>query len=195
VNPLHRHGALTPYADTAPPVVTTLRLVSPASGPWLPAKSLVQPDNAPVVRPTNVRGLVEVRAEINDPQSFLGFLARNLSWPTRWTPYRVGVQIRDLRSGAFVLDRVSFQADQMPQTPYLVHYAPGTIEDDNMQECVGPPALLRCDGITWLRPLSRFQHEYWNTNAVPNGAYRITVRAWDIAGNSGSRSLDVTIKH
>jgi hypothetical protein len=33
----------------------------------------------------------------------------------------------------------SFQADQMPQTPYVVHYAPGTIEDDNMQECVGPP--------------------------------------------------------
>ena len=94
-----------------------------------------------------------------------------------------------------MLRRTSFEADQLPQTPYLVHYAPGTIEDDNMQECVGPPQLPKCDGTTWLRPLSRFHQEFWNTHAVPNGSYTLTVRASDIAGNIGSKTTTVTVKN
>jgi hypothetical protein len=88
-----------------------------------------------------------------------------------------------------------FRADQMPQIPYLVHYAPGTIEDDNMQECVGPPQLSHCDGVTWLRPLSRFQQEYWNTKIVPNGAYDITIRSTDIAGSTTSKMVTATVSN
>ena len=91
--------------------------------------------------------------------------------------------------------RVSFQADQMPQTPYIVHYAPGTIEDDNMQECVGPPARPHCAGTYWFRPFSRFSEEYWNTKGVPNGRYLVTVRAGDLKGNVGARSVVVTVKN
>jgi len=91
--------------------------------------------------------------------------------------------------------RVSFQADQMPQTPYIVHYAPGTIEDDNMQECVGPPARPHCAGTYWFRPFSRFREEYWNTKGVPNGRYLVTVRAGDLKGNVGARSVVVTVKN
>lgn len=155
----------------------------------------MQPDTAIGLSATSLHGLVELRAQIDDPQSFLGFLARNPAWPSRFTPYRVSVEIRSLRTARPIMSRVSFQADQMPQTPYLVHYAPGTVEDDNMQECVGPPPLPKCDGTSWFRPFSRFREEFWNTRTVPNGTYRVSVQAYDIKGNSGSRSTVVTVKN
>ncbi len=194
VNPLHRGGLLTPYVDTAAPVVRALAFFTPPITPWLPTKSLVQPDSATRLRASALHGLVEVRAQIGDPQSFLGWLARNPAWPTEFTPYRVRVTIVSA-SGKLVLSRTSFQADQLPQTPYLVHYAPGTIEPDNMAECVGPPALKRCAGTYWFRPLSRFGEEYWNTHAVPNGSYRVTVYAYDLHGNVGTGSADVVVRN
>jgi hypothetical protein len=195
VNPLHKGGPLVPYVETSPPLIQGLQFVSPPSRAWRPVKSLVQSDNAARLAPSSLHGLVELRAQIADPQSFVGFLARNSAWPTQWTPYRISVDVRSASTGAVVLHRTSFQADQMPQTPYLVHYAPGTVEDDNMRECVGPPALKTCDGTTWLRPFSRFRQEYWNTRASPNGSYRVTVRTWDIAGNEASKTLVVTVKN
>jgi hypothetical protein len=93
------------------------------------------------------------------------------------------------------MNRLRFQADQVPQTPYIVHYAPGTIEDDNMAECVGPPALPRCAGTYWFRPFSRFREEYWNTTAVPNGNYRVAVTAFDLEGNQSARGITVTVKN
>ncbi|HEY5386582.1 MAG TPA: hypothetical protein VIL79_01635 [Thermoleophilia bacterium] len=195
VDPLHKGGALVPYTDTAPPVVSRLVFVTPSARPWQPTKSLAEPDSATVLPPTGLHGLVELRADVADPQSFQGFLSRNPAWPTVWTPYKLSVEIRDRRTGRRVMSRTSFEADQMPQTPYLVHYAPGTVEDDNMAECVGPPQLPKCDGITRLRPFSRFREEFWNTRAVANGTYEVTVRAYDIAGNTGSRSITVTVKN
>jgi hypothetical protein len=193
VNPLHKGGRLAPYTDTAPPVVHALTFHTPPARAWMPTKSLAQPDTSTVLQPSALHGLVELRADIDDPQSFLGFLARKAAWPTQFTPYRVTVTIRRASTGALVMNRVSFQADQLPQTPYIVHYAPGTIEDENMPECVGPPPHTHCAGTTWLRPFSRFKHEYWNTHTVANGAYLLTVRAYDVAGNRGSRSVTVTV--
>ncbi len=195
VDPLHSGGALVPYADTSAPVVSQILFFSPPSHPWLPVKSLKEPDSATQLPATQLHGLVELRVLASDPQSFIGFLARNPAWPTVWTPHKLKVEIRDQRSGRIVLRRTSFEADQMPQTPYLVHYAPGTAEDDNMQECVGPPQLAKCDGVTWVRPLSRFRQEFWNTRRVANGTYQITVRAQDIAGNIGSKTVTVTSKN
>ena len=195
VNPLHRGGPLVPYVDTAPPVVAELRFVTPPARRWSPTRSLVEPDSATRLRPSRLHGLVELRARVADPQSFLGFLSRHPSWPSSFTPYTVTVEIRDLRSGRLVMKRVSFRADQMTQTPYLVHYAPGTIEDDNMQECVGPPPLPKCDGVTWLRPFSRFREEFWDTRRVPNADYLVTVHAFDLGGNEGSKSSIVTVKN
>ena len=195
VNPLHKGGRLSPYVDTSPPLVRALVFVTPPVQPWLPTVSLAQPDTSAQLSPSGLHGLVELRANITDPQSFLGFLSQNPAWPTGFAPYRVAVQIRDARTGRVVMNRVSFKADQLPQTPYVVHYAPRTIEDDNMQECVGPPALSKCIGTYWFRPFSRFREEYWNTRTVPNGRYTVTVRAYDVAGNVGSRNAEVTIKN
>jgi hypothetical protein len=195
VDPLHTGGAFRPYADTAPPVVSRLVFVAPPTRPWLPTKSLAERDSAAAVSTRGLHGKIEVRAEAADPQSFTGFLARNHAWPTVWTPYALAIEIRRQATGRVVLQRTSFEATQMPQTPYLVHYAPGTVEDDNMQECVGPPQLPRCDGITWLRPLSRFREEFWDTRKVPNGVYTVTVRARDIAGNAGSKTVSVLVRN
>jgi hypothetical protein len=195
VNPLHRGGRIAPYVDTAAPVVNALVFVTPPAGPWLPTKTLAQPDTSTPLSPDRLHGLVELRANIADPQSFLGFLNDNPAWPTVFTPYRVGVTIRSLASGKVVMRRTTFQADQLPQTPYVVHYAPGTIEDDNMHECVGPPQKKTCAGTYWLRPFSQFKHEYWNTRATPNGRYDVTVHASDLAGNTTARTVTVSVRN
>jgi hypothetical protein len=195
VNPLHRRGKLEPYIDTAAPVVRALTFHTPPTTSWSPTTSLARPDTSKLLEATALHGRVELRANIADPQSFLGFLADNPAWPTEFTPHRVTVGIRSEATGATVMRRTSFQADQLPQTPYVVHYAPGTIEDENMRECVGPPQHSHCTGTYWLRPFSQFTHEYWDTRTVPNGSYYITVRADDIAGNSSSRTVTVVVKN
>jgi hypothetical protein len=195
VDPLHRGGAFVPYADTAAPVVSEIQFTTPPARPWRPAKSLAEPDTARRLPAEGLHGLVELRVVAYDPQSFLGFLARNPAWPTVWTPHELSVEIREQRTGRIVIRRTSFEADQMPQTPYLVHYAPGTVEDDNMQECVGPPQLPRCDGVTRLRPLSRFRQEFWDSRRSRNGRYVITVRATDIVGNVGTKTVVATVRN
>ncbi len=195
VNPLHRGSKLAPYTDTIAPVINAMMFVTPPRVPWHPTVTLASPDTSTVLPAGRLHGLVELRANINDPESFLGFLADNVAWPTAFTPYRVTVTIRSAHNGALIMSRISFQADQLPQTPYIVHYAPGTIEDDNMAECVGPPALAKCAGTYWYRPFSRFKEEYWNTKTVPNGPYWVTVRAYDLGGDVGSRSVLVEVSN
>ena len=195
VNPLHKGGALRPYTDSAPPIVSRLRFVTPPATPWRPRRSLAEPDSSRSLSPLRLHGVVELRARVGDPQSFLGFLARRRGWPTLWSPYSLRVVIRHARTGLLVMRRTTFRVDQLPQTPYLVHYAPGTVEDASMSECVGPRHSAGCDGVTWFRPFSRFHLEYWDTWLVPNGPYRVTVYAGDIAGYVGSRSIVVVVKN
>jgi hypothetical protein len=201
VNPLHYGSKLTPYTDIIAPTVNALLFVTQPATPWHPTVNLAAPDSSVVLPADHLRGLVELRANISDQESFLGFLADNPAWPTPFTPYRVTVTVRNARSGQVIINRTSFQADQLPQTPYIVHYAPGTIEDDNMAECVGPPALSKCAGTFWFRPFSRFHQEYWDTRATPNGPYWVTVHAYDLAvasettGDVGTRSILAQVKN
>jgi hypothetical protein len=106
VNPVHAGGKILPYRDTAPPVVGALIVRSPPTRPWRPTLSLAQPDTSHAIRPNHLHGLVELRAQIGDPQSYLGFLARNPTWPTQFHPYRVSVEIRAEPTGQIVLRRV-----------------------------------------------------------------------------------------
>lgn len=193
VNPLHRGGKLVPYASTLTPIVADLRFHTPPSRPWKPAPELSTPDSSQMLPPGQLRGLVELRARVSVPQSFVGFLAQNARWPTDHHPYRLAVEIRSVSSGAVVLRRTTFQSDQLPLTPFLVHFAPGSAQNDSMGECLGAPASQSCRGEYWFRPLSRYRQEFWNTRGVQNGLYRVTVTAWSFTGNAGRGSVDVTV--
>jgi hypothetical protein len=50
-------------------------------------------------------------------------------------------------------------------------------------------AELRCDGVYWFRlfPLG------WDTTRLPDGRYEVRVRAWDVAGNRASASVQVRL--
>lgn len=191
VNPLHPGGKLVQFADTLPPIVAEIRFHTPPATPWNPRIDLLQPDSSRQLLPASLRGLVEVRARVGDPQSFVSFLAANPSWPTLHHPYRLSIEI--LSGATPVLRRTTFRSDQLPQTPYLVHYAPGTTQNASMGECVGPPPAPDCAGAYWFRPLSRFRQEFWDTRSVPNGRYTVVVRAADITGNVGERRQDITV--
>ena len=192
VNPLHAGGKLAPYTDTAPPVVEKLRFFTP------PRRGRVTGNLSPGYGPVRLSqwrlvGRVELRAEIGDPQSFWGFLARHPRWEVLDHPYRVAVVIRSLATGTVILRRVSFQSDQLPSTPYLVHYAPGTRDDVPISECRELPEHTRCLGAYWFRPFSRFRQEFWDTTRFPDGVYEITVSAWDMRGNKGTRTVLVVV--
>jgi len=193
VNPLHAGGKIAPYRDTARPIVSRLSFFSaPTHGG--PAEAAV--DTRQRLRrltPSWLYGPVELRAMIGDPQSFWGFIRRHPRWMTLVHPDRVAVVIRTEETHTTVLRRVSFQSDQLPSTPYLVHYAPGTVETKPIPECLASPPRTRCAGRYWFRPFSRFQQEFWDTRNVADGTYDVTVRAWDLKGNEGSATTRVVV--
>ena len=51
-------------------------------------------------------------------------------------------------------------------------------------------ASVRCDGVYWLRV---FPLRYWDTTRLPDGRYRLRVRAWDVAGNLSSADVAARI--
>jgi hypothetical protein len=193
VSPLHRGGLIGPYVDTQAPVVSALRFFSPPTSPWRPHVDLTGPDSAGPLAASRLRGLVELRAQIGDGQSYWGFIERHPTWKTLHHPYRVAVRITAVRTGAVVLQRVSFQSDRLPDTPYLVHYAPATVQNGSVDECAHTAADASCAGTYWFRPFSRDRQELWDTRKVPNGSYRVTVTAWDIVLNRGALTTRVTV--
>jgi hypothetical protein len=193
VNPLRPNGKFSPYVDTEPPIVSALRFFTPAPEPWHPDVSLKGDDGARPLAVTALHGLVDLRAEIADGQSFWGFMKSHPAWETPHHPYRVAVDVRNHATGKVVLQRITFQSDELPSTPYLVHYAPGTVQNGSMDECVHQPPGQVCSGSYWYRPFSRWRLEYWNTRSVPNGRYDVTVVAWDIKGNTGYLTVPVVV--
>ncbi len=190
VNPLHRGGKIEPYTDTAAPLVQRLRFFGSAARNLSGA---LGSSAALVPQSRRLHGLVELRAEIGDPQSYWGFIGRHPRWKTLFHPYRVEVTIRARATREIVLRRVSFQSDQLPSTPYAVHYAPGTAQNETIPQCRAGPPRARCAGTYWFRPLSRSRAELWNTWKVRDGAYDVTVRALDVAGNSGSATARIVV--
>jgi hypothetical protein len=193
LNPLRPGGKIAPYLDTEPPIVSAMRFYAPPTHPWRPSIDLKGGDTAAPLSPTRLHGQVELRAEIEDGQSFWGFMAQHPNWETPHHPYRVAVEIRSHATGAVVMQRITFQSDEYPSTPYLVHYAPGTVQNGSMDECIHNPPTQPCAGTYWFRPFSRWQLEYWDTSKVRNGAYDVTVVAWDLKGNTGTLTVPVVV--
>jgi hypothetical protein len=196
VNPLHAGGKLGTYADSAAPEIRSLRFFAPAEISWYTYKNALWSDVTGIeLDPNNLRGLVDVRALIADPQSDPGFL---MGSPLAVTlaPYKVRLTVRN-ESGGVVVDLTVFQSDFHLAHPGFVdgdsHFAPGT------RQILGPTACLQsppdeCQGQQWFRLFATPGGRYWDTSQVARGIYSLTVQAWDLAGNSASRTAQLRVR-
>ena len=205
VDPLHEGGKLAPYADTSPPAIRSIRFFGPAATSWqLDGAVLVAPRRGVALPPTALRGLVDVRAEIDDPQSFRGwFVGSRARLYAPHHPYRVRIELRREGRGPLV-ERDVFRGDRVlgkgeevtviePSVAFAGHFAPGTRQNLGAKRCV-EEAPGSCAGRIVLRlfagPGGR---RFWNTRLIRNGRYRLSVTAWDRRGNRATRSVAVVV--
>ena len=194
VNPLRRGGKLHPYVDRAPPVLQEIRYYVPATPRWgrRPANVAKLPQAGRRLDKRRLAGRVDVRVRASDPQSFIGWF-RALPWlAAPHHPFRLAVDVTQLATGRVVHSRDVFRSEQYLDLPAGQHYAPGTEQNLPANGCMSMHRRVRCDGIYWFR---LFPRPYWDTTRLPNGRYRLRIRAWDVAGNVATAVSDVAIRN
>ena len=82
-----------------------------------------------------------------------------------------------------------FRAEQLLDQPAGQHFAPGTEQNLPANGCMLFHRTIRCDGVYWFR---LFPLRYWDTGRLPDGRYRLRIRAWDVAGNMSKADAVVT---
>jgi hypothetical protein len=194
VNPLRRGGKLAPYVDTARPAVEEVRFYTPAAPPWgrRPVNVARYPQAGRRLNKARLSGTVDVRARIADPQSFIGWFKDKPWLAAPHHPYRVAVSLAQHGTGRVFRDEDVFRSEQMLQLPAGQHYAPGTEQNLSAGGCLRRHASLRCPGVYWFR---LFPRPYLDTRQLPNGRYRISIRVWDVAGNSRVDNTDITVRN
>jgi hypothetical protein len=80
----------------------------------------------------------------------------------------------------------------MVTTPAGQHFAPGTEQNLPANACMRFHRTVACDGTYWFR---LFPRPYWDTTRLPDGAYRLRVRAWDVVGNMSKADTVVTVRN
>ena len=194
VNPLRREGKIRPYLDDAPPEIREIRYYTPATATWTRRTANVArlPQAGKRLDKTRLSGTVDVRVRVDDPQSFIGWFAE-LPWlAAPHHPFRLAITVTELPGGRTVHDRDVFRAERSLDTPAGQHFAPGTDQNLPANACMDLHRTVRCDGVYWFR---LFPRPYWDTTRLPNGRYRLRIRAWDVAGNIATASTDVTIRN
>ena len=193
VNPLRPGGKVRPYVDDAPPDIREIRYYTPATPAWQRRPNTtvaLLPQAGARLAKTALRGVVDVRVQVADPQSFVGWFA-DLPWlAAPHHPFRLAVTVTRVADGAVVLDRDVFRSERMLELPAGQHFAPGTDQNLPANACMRRHAEQRCDGIYWFRV---FPRPYWDTRRLANGRYRLRIRAWDVNGNAASAEPVVTI--
>jgi hypothetical protein len=193
VNPLRPGGKIRPYADSAAPDIQEIRFYAPATPAWKrrPGTSVaLLPQAGTRLDKRRLAGKVDVRVRLNDPQSFIGWF-RDLPWlAAPHHPHRLAITIVQLATGETVVDRDTFRSEQMLDLPAGQHYAPGTEQNLPANACMQRHRSVRCDGIYWFR---LFPRPYWDTTRLPNGRYRLRIKAWDVADNPAKADTEVTI--
>jgi hypothetical protein len=200
INPLHRGGKLGPYTDTAPPEVREISFYTPAS----------PPDRGHRLDPQALRGVVDVRARVGDPQSFAGWMTGELA-PLlgEHHPYELRVRLRRVGTNR-VWRWTVFRADvwlgsqnaaARTPVPFRHHFAPGSFQNVKIPHCLNrleraaDKSKVDCKGTTRFRLFARSTTPYWDTRTLPNGRYRIEVRARDVSGNEGSGVTFATVSN
>ncbi len=202
VNPLSRDGKLAPYVDTAPPVIHDIAFFTPASPAWRKPQGVAFfPRSGARLDPTLLTGVVDVRARIEDPQTFVGWFRDYPVLETSHHPTRVHLSVVRASDGKSIVDRDVFQAEVtlgsdarhvgVSPIPFSNHYAPGTRQ--NLRAATTLKLGRAGRGELWFRLFARPRISYWDTTRLANGTYSLTVGAWDVVGNRTQESVDVTI--
>ena len=200
VNPLDRAGKIAPYVDTVAPAIREIRFFNAETPAWrVGLGRAIFPAVGGAVDPMHLSGEVDVRTRIEDELSFRGWFQDVPFLETAHHPFRVHLILVRLEDGKKVVDRDVFRADvtiaaQGPTpVPISHHYAPGTRQNLRAKTALGLGRPGR--GELWFRLFARPESAYWDTTKLRNGAYRIRVSAWDIAGNRSSDAVDVVIEN
>jgi hypothetical protein len=193
LNPLRPAGKLKPYVDVAPPLIHEVRFYTPAEPRWGRRVTNVAqlPPAGRRLDKSRLTGVVDIRAHVGDPQSFLGWFRDLPALAAPHHPYRLGLLLVHAASERVVLRRTVFIALQEPPISLGQHYAPGTKQNLTAHGClVRQPTP--CAGVYWFR---LFQRPYWNTTRLQNGRYQLVVRAWDAAGNRSRKDVEIRISN
>ncbi len=202
VNPLDPEGKIAPYRDTAAPVIREIRFHQPADSSWgtRNGSAVFAPGGAPL-DPSRLSGQVDVRARIEDLQSFRGWWKDVPLLETDHHPARVHLAVDRATDGKRVIDRDVFpsgvwpgpKASRQNQISLSHHYAPGTRQ--NLRAKTAIKLKRQGRGELWFRLFAgpRRKSCYWDTTAFRDGPYRLTVTAWDIVGNHTAESIDVIV--
>jgi hypothetical protein len=203
VNPLHEGGGkLFPFADTSAPAIRAIRFATPALPTWnLEHGAIWSPEAGTELPADHLQGLVDVRALIGDPQSFVGWFAELPALYADHHPQRVRFELERAADGVIVLARETFNADvylgaPLPSlglpVPFDYHYAPGTRQNLGAKPCLDLQPRA-CAGAYWLRLFAGPAEAYWDTTLYPNGGYLLRVSAWDVAGNRSVATAQIAI--
>jgi hypothetical protein len=209
VNPLRSGGKIAPYADTASPRIGQIRFFGPArtSWRWDRTNAVTVPAAGAPLPTQRLRGSVDARVVVSDPQSFSGWLATDHpELIADHHPQRVRVELTRLADGRRVLARDLFRAEALSEngrvlppltwpTTFTTHYAPGTMQNLGAEPCVAGLQPRTCRGTYWLRLFAAGARTAWDTQRARDGRYRLVVRAWDSAGNASSRSAVIAVRN
>ena len=208
VNPLDPRGKLHPFADRRAPRIGPIGFFTPAPTRWNvgAANAIDVPQAGTRLAPLRLRGLVDVRAAIADPQSEPGWFGELPALDAPHHPYRVRLEITRLADGRRVLARdvvraeaLSLDGKALPPfarpTRFTTHYAPGTRQNLAALHCLRGVAGRPCAGSYSLRLFARPGGTYWNTRLARNGRYRLVVHAWDTRGNRATRAVTIAIRN
>jgi hypothetical protein len=172
---------LRPYVDTAPPVIHSIRFVSPAPVQWFSwAGAIASNLDVPPLDPLHLQGTVNVDASVSDAPSFRGWLAKFPALRGAQVPYSVRFTVTSERDGETVAAGNPFRADSLPSDPGLngAVFAAGTVENVSTWACIDL-RMTRCAGDYWFHLFPNA----WNTASLPNGEYRLCVDAYDVVLN------------
>jgi hypothetical protein len=206
VNPLHPGMKLGPYVDGKPPRIHAIEFYGPAMPAWRAAARAVFPQSGkqfPHARTGRalLAGLVDVRAWIDDPAPYLGWLAGASALVSPNHPDRIELQVIRESDGRPVLTRTVFRAavflgdSQATQpVPISFHYAPGAKQALPAGLCL-KRRLRNCGSVYWFRLFARPTVTLWDTTGTADGDYRLSVKAWDVTGNFASAERRVTIRN
>ena len=197
VNPLHAGGKLRPYVDTSAPVIRALYAYGPPAASWAPhaGGELAASDGALTLSFGNLRGAVDLRAWIDDSQGGTGRDGASPPLAADISPYRIWVQIRRPADGAIVWQRTSWQSDMLltGRQRLYAHFAARSrppLSDYLCAETAGA-----CSGRLFYHLVVSDDRYLWDTRSVRDGTYTLTVRASDIGGNVGTRSVTLTVRN